>query len=154
MSESIEVSRAVGAPTEQVWDMVADVTRMGEWSPETTGANWAKGSTGPVAGAQFQGVNRNGTKQWKTTATVLEAEPGKRFWFLVTSVGLKVSEWHYDFEPTAGGCTVTETWIDRRGRMVSLGSPVVSGVKDRTTHNRRSMEQTLDRLADAAESVV
>lgn len=152
MSEPITVTREMAAAPERVWDLVSDVTRMGEWSPETTDASWVKGSTGPAVGARFQGANRNGKKQWKTGATVLEAEPGRCFSFLVSSMGLKVSEWRYEIEPTSSGCIVSETWIDRRGLLVGLGSPVVSGVKDRAAHNRIGMEKTLEGLAAAAET--
>ena len=152
MSEQVSVTREIRAPAEQVWAMVSDVTRMGEWSPETEGAEWLGSATGPVPGARFRGTNRNGKKQWKTVATVVDAEPGRRFSFRVAATGLKVAEWVYAFEPTATGCRVTETWTDQRGRIVStLGKPV-SGVADRASHNRAGMEQTLERLAAAAES--
>ena len=42
-----EVSVHVAAPPEVVWATVSDVTRMGEWSPEATGATW-KGDGGGV----------------------------------------------------------------------------------------------------------
>ena len=51
-----------------------------------------------------------------------------------------------------GGCAVTESWDDERGRLVKfLGKPV-SGVADRVTHNRAGMEQTLRNLKAAAEA--
>ncbi len=153
MSEQVSVTREIKAPADQVWAMVSDVTRMGEWSPETVGATWLGGATGPTPGARFRGTNRRGKKSWKTNATVVEAEPGRLFSFRISASGLKVAEWRYAFEPTATGCRVTETWIDQRGRIVkTLGKPV-SGVADRATHNRAGMEETLDRLAKAAESV-
>ena len=70
----------------------------------------------------------------------------------MSAVGAKVADWSYTFEPASGGCRVTETWIDRRGRLAKwLGKPV-SGVEDRADHNRWGMEQTLERLAEVAES--
>ena len=30
-----------------VWDLVSDVTRIGEFSPETFEARWTRGATGP-----------------------------------------------------------------------------------------------------------
>jgi uncharacterized protein YndB with AHSA1/START domain len=148
----VSVTREIDAPAERVWAMVSDVTRMGEWSPETEAGTWLKGATGPDTGAKFRGTNRNGNKQWDTVATIVDAESGRVFAFLVTAAGLKIAEWRYAFEPTAGGCRVTETWIDRRGVIArTLGGPV-SGVTDRAAHNRSGMEQTLDRLKAAAES--
>jgi uncharacterized protein YndB with AHSA1/START domain len=154
MNEQVSVTREIGAPAERVWSMVSDVTRMGEWSPENEGAEWLRGATGPQRGATFRGTNRNGKKKWKTVATIVEVEPGRVFSFRVTAAaGLKVAEWRYAFEPTATGCRVTETWVDQRGVIVkTLGKPV-SGVGDRASHNRAGMEQTLERLASAAETV-
>ena len=39
-----QVSVDVDAPPEQVFELVSDVTRMGEWSPESTGAEWRSGT--------------------------------------------------------------------------------------------------------------
>jgi len=152
MSEQVSVTREINAPADQVWGMVSDVTRMGEWSPENEGATWLGGATGAEPGARFRGTNSRGKKKWKTNATIVDVEPGRLFSFRVTATALKVAEWRYAFEPTATGCRVTETWVDQRGRIVkALGKPV-SGVADRAAHNRAGMEQTLDRLAAVAES--
>jgi uncharacterized protein YndB with AHSA1/START domain len=148
----VSVSREIAAPPDTVWAMVSDVTRMGEWSPENEGATWLKGATGPRPGARFRGRNRNGRKKWDTVAEVVEVEPGRRFSFAVSAVGLRIADWAYEFEPTAGGCRVTETWTDRRGRIATMLGKPVSGVEDRAAHNRAGMEQTLDRLKAAAES--
>ena len=152
MVDRISVSRDIGAPAERVWAMVADVTRMGEWSPETEGAKWLRGANGAQPGAKFRGTNRNGKKKWDTVATIGAVEPGRLLSFRVTAVGFKVAEWRYAFEPTPTGCRVTETWIDERGRVVKVLGKPVSGVGDRSEHNRAGMEQTLDRLKAVAES--
>jgi len=151
MTNEISVQREIHAPAEQLWAMISDVTRMGEWSPETTGGAWLKGATGPAVGAKFKGVNQNGKKTWSTVCTVTEADPGNAFVFRVDVGPLKVAEWSYRFTPAEGGCTVTETWTDKRGGLVKkLGKPL-SGVDDRATHNKAGMEQTLQHLAEAAE---
>jgi uncharacterized protein YndB with AHSA1/START domain len=152
MPDEVSVNRDIAAAPDLLWAMVSDVTRMGEWSPESDGATWVAGADGPQAGARFRGRNSHGKKKWETDATVVEAEPGRMFSFRVTAAGFKVAEWRYTFEPIDIGCRVTETWIDRRGRIAkALGKPV-SGVADRAAHNRAGMEQTLDRLKTAAES--
>ena len=152
MTDQVSVSREIAAPPEQVWAMVCDLTRMGEWSPENAGAKWLRGATGPEPGAKFRGTNRNGKKKWDTVAKIADADPGRRLSFHVTAAGLKVAEWRYELEPISGGCRITETWIDERGRIAKfLGKPV-SGVDDRAPHNRMGMEQTLERLKAAAES--
>ncbi|MGZ8764336.1 MAG: SRPBCC family protein [Acidimicrobiia bacterium] len=152
MTEQVRVTREIAAPAEQVWSMVSDVTRMGEWSPENVGGTWLGSTTGPQPGAKFRGTNRIGKRKWKTVATVVDADPGRRFSFRVTTMGLEVAEWSYTFEPTATGCRVTETWIDQRTGFFKPLARLVTGVADRTSHNRAGMEQTLERLAAAAES--
>ncbi|HVC68915.1 MAG TPA: SRPBCC family protein [Acidimicrobiales bacterium] len=152
MADEVHVTRDIAAAPDRLWAMVSDVTRMGEWSPESEGATWLGGADGPQPGAKFRGLNRNGKKKWETESTVVEAEPGRLFAFRVTAAGFKVAEWRYSFEPTDSGCRVTESWIDQRGRIAkALGKPV-SGVSDRATHNRAGMEHTLDRLKAEAES--
>jgi len=148
----VTVSREIDAPPEEVWAMVSDVTRMGEWSPEATGAKWVRGATGPAVGAQFRGRNRNGIRRWSTTGKVVECEPGRAFAFDIVVGPLSVARWTYRFEPTATGCRVTEQWDDKRSVLMPTIGRLASGVGDRATHNRRSMEQTLERLAAAAEA--
>ena len=146
------MTREIDAPAQQVWEMISDVTRMGDWSPENTGGRWLRGATGPEPGARFRGSNRNGKKKWKTLATIVDAQPGRLLSFRVKAAGLKIAEWRYEFEPTAGGCRVTETWIDERGVVAKALAKPVGGVGDRVAHNRIGMEQTLERLKTAAES--
>lgn len=151
MTEPVSVTTEILAPAELVWTMVADVARMGEWSPENVGATWLRGATGPKPGASFRGRNRHGKKTWTTVGTIVDAEPGRLLTFRVTAGALKVAEWRYAFETIATGCRVTETWTDQRGRIVKALGKSVSGVGDRAAHNRATMEQTLARLKSAAE---
>ena len=153
MAEQVSVTQEINAPSDKVWAMVSDLTRMGEWSPENDGATWLGGAKGPTIGATFRGVNSNGRKKWNTMGTIIEAEPGHVLAFRITAAGFKVAEWRYVFETTATGCRVTETWTDRRGAIAkTLGKPV-SGVADRAAHNHGTMEKTLERLKSAAESL-
>jgi uncharacterized protein YndB with AHSA1/START domain len=74
MAVDVAVSRDVNAPAETVWAMIADLPRMGEWSPESEGGEWIGGATGPVPGAKFRGSNRHGSKKWKTVVRVVDAD--------------------------------------------------------------------------------
>jgi hypothetical protein len=67
-------------------------------------------------------------------------------------MGLKVAEWRYEFQTTATGCLVTETWIDQRGPVAKVLGKPVSGVEHDAAYSRAGMEQTLERLKSAAES--
>lgn len=152
MPDQVSVTKDIVAPAERVWTMVADLPRMGEWSPENKGATWLRGATCAKPGAIFSGSNQNGNKKWKTSGRIVDADPGRLLSFQIKAKGFKVAEWRYVFETTATGCRVTETWIDQRGLIAkTLGKPV-SGVADRLAHNRATMEQTLVQLKSAAES--
>ena len=156
MGESVSVSRDIDATADDLWTMVADIARMGEWSPENEGGEWIEPATVVAPGAKFRGRNRLGKKTWKTVATVLEAEPGRVFSFHVSAGPVKVADWTYTFEPTesgaGAGCRVTETWTDRRPGWFKPIGHLATGVGDRAAHNRAGMEQTLAGLAAAAES--
>lgn len=59
MHGSVTVHMA--APADEVWGLVSDVTRVGEFSPETFEAELLGGARGPEPGARFRGhVRRNG----------------------------------------------------------------------------------------------
>lgn len=152
MDEQVSVSQDIAAPADTVWAMVSDLPRMGEWSPENEGARWLAGSSGPSLGARFRGRNRNGSRRWTTAGRVVGCEPGRLFSFRITAVGLPISEWRYEFEPYGAGCRVSETWTDLRGPITKVLGKPVSGVAERTEHNRRTMTETLRRLKEAAEA--
>ena len=151
MADHVSVTTEIAAPPDKVWDLVSDLTRMHEWSPENRAVTWRKGATGAVPGATFTGTNRSGKKEWATTGTVVEAVRGRVLSFRVKAAGMKVALWTYRFEATDGGCAVTESWDDERGALVTFLVKPVSGVADRVTHNRTGMEETLRRVKAAAE---
>ncbi len=146
------VSREMTAPPEVAWALVSDVTRMPQWSPEATECTWVKGATGPTVGAKFKGSNEALGHSWNTLCRVTDCRPGAVFAFESTGAGMRIARWEYLFEPTEGGCRVTENWTDQRGWLVGILSKQISGVADRRTHNTETMTETLANLADAAEA--
>jgi hypothetical protein len=152
MSEKhAEASETIAANADTLYDLVSDLTLMGNWSPEATGGKWAGGATGPAVGAKFLGNNRSGWRHWSTSSEITTADRGKRFAFRVTVSGAKVSDWSYDFEPDGDGTRVIERWTDLRPRWMDLFSRPVMGVADRAAHNQRNMTATLAALKAAVE---
>ena len=143
----IEVSRVIAASPEALYDIVSDLPKMGELSPENTGGMWVNGATGPDVGAEFRGTNSHGTKHWATSAVVERADRGHEFAFRVRVGPVKVARWSYRFEAVDGGTKVTETWDDMRNWLAKKAGTVASGVKDRETRNRDTMTVTLGNLA-------
>jgi ribosome-associated toxin RatA of RatAB toxin-antitoxin module len=147
----VEVTETVKAPPQQLYDLVSDLPRMGEWSPENTGGKWLGRATSAAVGAKFRGTNRNGLAVWMTSVTVTAADAGRRFAFDVDVFGVPISTWAYTFADSGDGCDVTESWTDRRPRWMRVSS-IATGVRDRNRHNRRNMQETLSKLKAAAEA--
>ncbi|HVW32465.1 MAG TPA: SRPBCC family protein, partial [Acidimicrobiia bacterium] len=101
-SASIVVARS----PEELYDMVSDITRMGDWSPVCKACWWDEGG-GPRVGATFTGRNELPERTWETTSEVVAAEPGKEFAWVVTVTGTR---WGYTFAPVDGGTEITESW--------------------------------------------
>lgn len=150
---TVIVSREVAAPAERVWAMVSDLEHMGDWSPENDGGTWlVSGADGvPSVGDSFRGRNHRGRRAWRTKVTVIDAEPPRRFAFRLKIGALGGCDWIYEIEAIDNGSRVTELWIDERTRVLKFVGWLFTGVSDRATHNRATMEQTLERLAEAAE---
>lgn len=149
VTESIEIE----AMPQRIYDLVADVARMGEWSPEATGAQGRRRHS-PQVSHRFVGTNRRGPFRWFTICTVRAADRGRRFAFDVDFGPFPVSHWSYTFETTDTGTKVTESWTDRREglrgtAMKAVGQLLIPG--DRPAHNRANMITTLRRLKDEAE---
>ena len=98
----------IAAPPDEVYDLIADVTRIGEWSPECVRAEWVGGSTEAVPGARFHGWNEAGTFQWDVPCVVVEAERGRVFSFRAPVDLDTATTWTYAFE-AADGCL----WADQ-----------------------------------------
>lgn len=101
-SESI----VIAASPEAVYDLVSDVTRTGEWSPVCTACWWDEGATGAV-GDVFTGRNVLPERTWETRCTVIAAERGREFGWLV---GEDYVRWRYTMAAEGGGTRLTEAW--------------------------------------------
>jgi hypothetical protein len=101
-SESIVIAR----PADELYDLVADVTRMGGWSPVCKACWWDEGA-GPEVGAWFTGRNELPERTWETRSQVVAADRGSEFAFVV---GGSWTRWGYVFAPIDGGTELTESW--------------------------------------------
>jgi hypothetical protein len=153
-SSSVDtVSVTIAADAGDLWDMVSDVTRMGEWSPECTGGRWFGKHRSPVVGARFVGTNKRGWARWATTNEVIEADRGTAFAFRTRETGVI---WGYAFAaaPDGSGTVVTERrdLAQARTWLVRLAGPFVGGMDDHAEELRAGMRETLERLKAAAEA--
>lgn len=151
MRGSVTVHMAASA--DRVWDLVSDITRVGEFSPETFEAEWIDGATGPRAGARFRGhVRRNGRGPvYWTACTVVASDPGREFAFAVAGPGgATVNTWRYQLEPGAGGTDVTESFELADTLLMRLYWMIAGPARGRT--NRNGMRITLERIKAVTES--
>ena len=102
----LEASIVVVAAPEVVYDLVADITRMGTWSPVCKKCWWDEGATGTV-GDWFTGHNELPDRTWDTRCEVVAAERGKEFAWIV---GGTLTRWGYTFEAAPDGTNLTESW--------------------------------------------
>jgi hypothetical protein len=138
-----EARITVTASADELWSMVSDVTRMGEWSPETHTCEWIDGATGPAVGARFQGSNRHGLLRWSTKPRVTECVPGSVFAFDTGAV-----LWRYDFRPQGETTEVVESFESRGPAVVELAYRLLR----REGQLQSGVERTLLALKTAAES--
>jgi hypothetical protein len=146
-SESIIVSR----PPKELYDLVSDVTRMGQWSPVCTGCWWDDEARG--VGAWFTGHNETATRTWETRSRVVADEPGREFAFVV---GGDRTRWGYTFAPVAAGTEMTESWqilpAGERYFSERFGADAEAEVGLRYEAARSGIPETLAALKKAAES--
>ena len=142
----------IAADPKVVYDLISDLSRMGEWSPENRGGKWRGGATGPEVGAKFKGKNKIGWRSWSTNVVVTEAAAPDRFAFKCSALGMPIANWTYEITPIASGCTVTESFEDTRSGFLKTVGGLITGVKDRDAHNKPCMEETLANLKKAAEA--
>jgi hypothetical protein len=149
-----EVHQHIEAQPEAIYDLVADVTRMGEWSPECRECEWIDGATGPVVGARFRGRNRHGRARWSNKPRVVAADQGRVFGFVATDpIGRDMTRWTYRLEPTATGTDVTESFAMVRSipLYIRLSDRWLMGVKDRKADLEANMRHTLATIKTVAE---
>ena len=113
----VSVSRSVAAPAERVWELVTDLPRMGEWSPENQGGEWIGDATGPRVGAKFRGKNEHRGRSWQTIATVVEADAPRTFTFRITAMRLPIADWSFAIEPGDIARAVRSVGLDKLYRV-------------------------------------
>lgn len=142
----------VACSPEALYDLVSDVTRMGEWSPICRACWWDDGA-GPSAGSWFTGRNETPDRTWETRSQVATAEPGREFAFVV---GGDLVRWSYTFTPVDGGTRLGEEWEFLPAGIARFhdryGTDADAQIADRTAAARSSIPATLAAIKKTAEA--
>jgi Polyketide cyclase / dehydrase and lipid transport len=108
----------VSATPDEIYDVVSDLPRSGEWSPECQGGEWISGEASAV-GSVFRGENLRSEEVvawaplvrgvWHTECRITEADPGRTFrWMMLSHAGAEQeSVWGFDIESADGGAVLT-----------------------------------------------
>ena len=148
-----EVELQINAPAELIYNLIADLPRMGEWSPECYKSSWLDGATGAAPGVRVRGTNKWRGMRWSRTAEIIVAEPGREFAFqtIPTLLFRDSTVWRYRLESNDGGGTLvtesfalTQAWLPIR---------LLEEKGGRLEETPKNMRLTLERLKVHAEKL-
>lgn len=154
LARSCTASIDIAAPIAVVWDLVSDITRVGEWSVECRSCEWLEGATGPTAGARFRGRNRRNATLWARTCEVLAFDPPKRFVWRTMPTRLLPDSTEWTVELADGGdhTRLTESMRIRHipGLYERLFAVMLPQHRDRTADLEGDLRRIKERLESSA----
>jgi polyketide cyclase/dehydrase/lipid transport protein len=160
----------VAATPQEIYSVVSDLGRSGEWSPECQGGEWISGAPSMV-GAIFRGENLRAEDvvgwaplvrgTWYTECRVVAAEPGRTFrWMMLTHAQEdQESVWGFDIEAAGDGCKLVHHF--RMGKATAGIHKIVAEmdeterkqfVEDWTAKLVQDLDDTVKRIKDVIET--
>lgn len=140
----------IAASPAEVWAVVSDLKRMGEWSPQCRKMIIRGGTV--RHGTRTVNINRQGALVWPTRSVVTAFEPEKTLQFQILE---NRTAWTFELEPTESGTRLTESRTTPRG-VSALSNFLIKNVLGGTATFeqglQRGIHQTLQRIKVAAES--
>jgi hypothetical protein len=145
-------SVVVDCPPDELYDLVSDITRIGEWSPVCKACWWDPGES-PREGAWFTGRNELPERTWETRCRVVTAERGREF---AWEVGDSFVRWGYTLDPLDPPRTrLTEHWEFLPAGIASFQArfrpDAEAQIADRTEKARTGIPETLAAIKRIAE---
>lgn len=148
----LEQTIEIAAPVAAVWDLVSDVCRMPDWSPQVTSTRLRQGFERCELGAQFTNRNKLGDLEWTTHAEVVRFETQREIAFRVEE---NWAVWSFTLAPAGEGTVLTQRRETPDG-ISELSHELTDGFmggQDVFTQTLLSgMSETLVRIKAAAEA--
>ncbi len=149
-----QVEHTVAATPQAVYALLADVTRMPEFTPLVDRIEWLDGATRAALGARFKTRNTIGRgPRWSNKPVITVLRPDEEIAWERTEPLMGTIEWRYRLEPVHGQTRIIESY--RMIRPVTAAGWFVIGtlygVKDNRAMQRRGMEETLRRIQQVVE---
>ncbi|MEI5672572.1 MULTISPECIES: SRPBCC family protein [unclassified Nocardioides] len=138
----------VDAPPARVWEVLVDLRRMSDWSPELV-RMMPLLPGGLRLGQQYLGINRRGAVVWPTRNVVVGLDPGRVLAWETRSSGAR---WIWELAPTGSGTTVVHRRpVPRRLTRLSavFATAFLGGSTGHADELEAGMLQTAERLRDA-----
>lgn len=138
----VEIEMTVGKDAAHMWDLITDVSRISEFSPECTAAAWlSESATGPRPGARFTGHNEfSGGFTSDVTCVVTQAERPSVFEWIVLDPSADPaspgSVWRYELVPGAGAQLTVRHSFEH--------GPGVTGLSEATRESPDEAKSILD----------
>lgn len=147
----LEQSIRINATPARVWELVSDVCRMPEWSPQVTSTRLRSGFDLGL-GAEFTNRNREGELEWTTHAEIVRFDPEQELSFKVVE---NWAIWTFRLEADGEGTLLTQT-RDTPDGLSDLSKELTDGFfggQDPFLATLTAgMQQTLERIKAAAEA--
>ena len=127
----------------EVYELISDVTRFPEWSPECVRCEWSGEKT-------FRGWNRRRFGRWSTASRVDVADPGREFAFVVQMLGRDFTRWAYRLAEDGAGTRITEevTMCIDLPYVALLFERLALRVDDRRADLRGNLDHSLRRIKE------
>ncbi len=147
---TMEVTMRINAPPAKVWQVVSDLKRMGDWSPECIKMIVWGGEA--RAGARVTGVNRRKLLVWPTNSRVHLYDEGRAIGWTVFE---NRARWSYELTADGDGTRLTERRAMPEGRSPfadAFGNLLLGGSAEHDEELREGMRTTLERIKTVCES--
>lgn len=150
----LRAEAVVDAPAHRVWELLTDLGRMAQWSPETVRMIPLMPG-GLRVGQWYLGINRRKAVVWPTRSVIAEVSPARRLVWDTPSSGAR---WIWELEPVPGEPERTLV-VHRRPvpRTLSLASRILAplalgGSESHADELEAGMAVTVAGLRAAAEA--
>ena len=100
------------ASPEAVWRIIADVTRIGEWSHECRRAHWVHGAAVATPGVRFRGTNKSGGWLWSRSCVITVVEEPRELAWRTCGLwsAMDSTQWRIELERDGSGTRIVQTY--------------------------------------------
>ena len=142
----------IDASPERVYDVISDVRRMGEWSPDVQEVYFVEGYQETAEGAKFEGKDNEGLLGRKSYCKVHTARRGEELAWEVLDGEFPLTRWRYQLHTDGEGTRVQATAeLVRVPTSMKLQFLLHGGQEGRMKKLEQSMQTTLERIKESVE---